>query len=85
MEPSTKYKGDLDTLKDELQERYFALFDTTTKVHLMKDKGNPVLEELKSLLDDALSTISEVMVRLEKEPPENTKRSWWECDRWMFN
>ncbi len=81
----TKHKDDLDTLKDELQDHYFSLFGTTAKFHLMKDQDNPQMEGLKPLLDDALSTISEVMARLdETDDPLDTKTSWWQSDHWLF-
>ncbi len=65
-------------LKDEMQDYYFSLFDIAARVHLMKDEGNPLMGELKPLLDDALTTISEVMARLdETDEPLDTKTSWW--------
>ena len=68
----------IDTLKDELQEGYFALFDIATKIHLMRGKDTPELEALKPILDDALSTISELMARLdETDEPLDIKTSQW--------
>ncbi len=67
---------------EELQEIYFELFDTTTKLHLLKGTDSHLLEQSRTLLDAVLSNISELMVR---EEAQDTKISWWESDHWIFN
>ncbi len=70
------------TTSDELQARYFELFDTTTKLHLMKGVDSHLLEQTKTLLDAVLANLVEAMARVKEEEP---KISWWEPDHWVFD
>ncbi len=90
MKPSTptKHEGDLNSFKDDLHERFFELFGTAAKLHLMKvPKGvdNDLFESSKPLLDSALSNLEELMARLgETDEPLDTKTSWWQSGHWLF-